>query len=73
MMSFHFGIDKVSNFEDACNADADLFKKVFHAMLKRGIYLAPSAFEALFISSTHTQSLLDKTIEAMDHSLEEIL
>ena len=33
MMSFHFGIDKVSNFEDACNADADLFKKVFHAML----------------------------------------
>ena len=31
-------------------------------MLKRGIYLAPSAFEALFISSTHTQSLLDKTI-----------
>ncbi len=73
MMSFHFGIDKVSNFEDACNADADLFKKVFHAMLKRGVYLAPSAFEALFISSTHTQSLLDKTIEAMDHSLEEIL
>ena len=66
MMSFHFDIDAVNNFEDACNANADLFKKLFHGVLKRGVYFAPSAFEALFISTTHTYELLDKTIQAMD-------
>ena len=73
MMSFHFDVDAVNNFEDACNANADLFKKLFHGVLKRGVYFAPSAFEALFISNTHTYDLLDKTIEAIDLSLEEIL
>ena len=73
MMSFHFDIDAVNNFEDACNANADLFKKLFHGVLKRGVYFAPSAFEALFISTTHTYELLDKTIKVMDEALEEIL
>ena len=73
MMSFHFGIDEVNNFEDACNANADLFKNLFHGVLKRGVYFAPSAFEALFISNTHTYDLLDKTIQAIDDALEEIL
>ena len=73
MMSFHFGIDAVNNFEDACNANAGLFKKLFHGVLKRGVYFAPSAFEALFISTTHTYDLLNKTIQAMDEALEEIL
>ncbi|MEZ7838789.1 MAG: glutamate-1-semialdehyde 2,1-aminomutase [Flavobacteriales bacterium] len=72
MISFHFNIDAVSNFDDACNADANYFKKVFHGMLKRGIYLAPSAFETLFIARTHTQELLDKTIQALDESIQEI-
>ena len=73
MISFHFGVDKVCNFDDACNADAELFKKVFHAVLKKGVYFAPSAFESLFISRTHTKKLLDQTIQAIDESLEEIL
>lgn len=73
MMSFHFDIDAVNNFEDACNANADLFKKLFHGVLKRGVYFAPSAFEALFISTTHTYELLDKTIKVIDEALEEIL
>ena len=73
MMSFHFDIDAVNNFEDARNANAELFKKLFHGVLKRGVYFAPSAFEALFISTTHTYKLLDKTIQAMDEALEEIL
>ena len=72
MISFHFNIDAVSNFDDACNADANYFKKVFHGMLKRGIYLAPSAFETLFIARTHTQELLDKTVQALDESIQEI-
>jgi glutamate-1-semialdehyde 2,1-aminomutase len=73
MISFHFGVNKVENFDDACNADADLFKKVFHGVLKRGVYFAPSAFESLFISNTHTLEHLDNTIDAIDKSLEEIL
>ena len=72
MLSFHFNIDEVSNFDDACAADANYFKKVFHGMLKRGIYLAPSAFETLFISRTHTTELLDQTIAALDQTLIEI-
>ncbi len=73
MMSFHFDIDAVTNFEDACNANAELFKQLFHGVLKRGVYFAPSAFEALFVSTTHTYELLDTTIQAMDEALEEIL
>jgi glutamate-1-semialdehyde 2,1-aminomutase len=72
MISFHFNIDEVINFDDACAADADYFKKVFHGMLKRGIYLAPSAFETLFIARTHSKELLDKTIQALDETIQEI-
>lgn len=72
MISFHFNIDEVSNFDHACAADAEYFKKVFHGMLKRGIYLAPSAFETLFIARTHSQKLLDKTIKALDATIAEI-
>ena len=72
MISFHFNIDQVANFDDACAADAEYFKKVFHGMLNRGIYLAPSAFETLFIARTHSKELLDKTIQALDETIEEI-
>lgn len=73
MLSFHFGVDKVENFDDACAADADMFKKLFHGVLKRGIYFAPSAFETLFIAQTHTTELLDKTVQAVDEALIDIL
>ena len=73
MISFHFDIDEVNNFDDACNANADLFKTLFHGVLKRGVYFAPSAFESLFLSTTHTKELLDNTIEAIEETLEEIL
>lgn len=72
MISFHFNIDEVSNFDHACEADAEYFKKVFHGMLNRGVYLAPSAFETLFIARTHSKELLDKTIEALDATIAEI-
>ena len=46
--------------------------KVFHGMLKRGVYLAPSAFETLFISRSHTKELLDRTLFALEETLQEI-
>ena len=73
MISFHFDVDEVNNFDDACNANADLFKTLFHGLLKRGVYFAPSAFESLFLSTTHTKELLDNTILAIEETLEEIL
>ena len=73
MISFHFDIDEVNNFDDACNANADLFKTLFHGVLKRGVYFAPSAFESLFLSTTHTKELLDNTVIAIEETLEEIL
>ena len=73
MISFHFDVDEVNNFDDACNANADLFKTLFHGVLKRGVYFAPSAFESLFLSTTHSKELLDNTIVAIEETLEEIL
>lgn len=73
MISFHFDIDEVNNFDDACNANADLFKTLFHGVLKRGVYFAPSAFESLFLSTTHSKELLDNTIVAIEETLQEIL
>jgi len=73
MISFHFDVDEVNNFDDACRANANLFKELFHGVLKRGVYFAPSAFESLFLSTTHTKDLLDKTIVAIEQTLDEIL
>ncbi len=73
MISFHFDVGKVENFEDACHANADRFKQLFHGVLEKGVYFAPSAFESLFLSRTHSYELLDKTIDAIDQSLKEIL
>ncbi|HHZ96597.1 MAG TPA: glutamate-1-semialdehyde-2,1-aminomutase [Flavobacteriales bacterium] len=72
MLSFHMGVTQVTNFNDACSADSEFFKKIFHGVLKRGIYFAPSAFETLFVSITHSYSLLDRTIHAIDESLKEL-
>ena len=65
MLSFHFNSVKVACFDDACAADANYFKKVFHGMLKRGVYLAPSAFETLLFPD-HTQK--NYLIELFLHS-----
>ena len=52
------------DFGEVMNCDADKFATFFHGMLARGVYLAPSAFETAFMSSEHTQSDLDATLQA---------
>jgi glutamate-1-semialdehyde 2,1-aminomutase len=54
----------VTSFDDVMSCDQDRFKLFFHGMLKEGVYIAPSAFEAGFISAMHDDSDMDKTIEA---------
>ncbi len=70
-MFFKEGV--VENFNDAVNSDTKLYGKYFHEMLKRGIYLAPAQFEAMFISTSHSIKDLDETIAAHKSSLEAIL
>ncbi len=53
----------VHNFADVRSCDGDRFNRFFHGMLEEGIYLAPSAFEAGFLSSAHTEEDIAATIE----------
>lgn len=73
MISIHFSPTPVVNFETAAAADNALFNKFFHAMLRRGIYLPPSAFETWFVSNALKTKHLDETIEAAGKSLKEVL
>ena len=54
----------IKNYEDITNSDINLFKDFFHGMLAENIYLAPSAFEAGFISSAHTNKEINLTLDA---------
>jgi glutamate-1-semialdehyde 2,1-aminomutase len=72
MISIHFSDHPVTDFASALSANNELFKKYFHAMLIRGIYLPPSAFESWFLNNALTKEDLDKTIQATKESLQEI-
>ncbi len=62
----------LSTYEAMLATNVEQFKQFFHGMLKRGVYLAPSAFEAGFISSAHTHDDLDKTLVAAEQTLKEM-
>lgn len=67
MFGFFFTEEKnISTFEQVSNCDQERFKKFFHGMLEQGVYLAPSAFEAGFMSAAHTEQDIEKTIAAAD-------
>ncbi|WP_366522808.1 glutamate-1-semialdehyde 2,1-aminomutase [Ignavibacterium sp.] len=72
MMCMFFTEEPVNDFKSAVKSDTALYGKYFHEMLKRGIYLAPAQFEALFVSTAHTKEDLDKTIKAHREALETI-
>lgn len=56
---------KVENYEDACRCDRKAFAAYFNGMLGRGIYVAPSQFEAMFVSDAHTDEMIGMTCEAV--------
>ncbi|MYJ51625.1 MAG: aspartate aminotransferase family protein, partial [Gammaproteobacteria bacterium] len=56
--------DAITCFSDVMGCDEDRFRRFFHGMLKRGIYLAPSAYEAGFVSIAHSQDDIDATVDA---------
>ncbi|MBS1513057.1 MAG: glutamate-1-semialdehyde 2,1-aminomutase [Bacteroidetes bacterium] len=72
MISVHFSDHPVTDFASAASANNEMFKKYFHAMLSKGIYLPPSAFESWFLNNALTYADLDETIEKTAKSLREI-
>ncbi len=72
MFSIFFTDEPVNDYNSALKSNTDLFIKYFYAMLKRGIYLAPSAFEASFVSLAHRKKDIDYTLKAVKESLKEI-
>jgi glutamate-1-semialdehyde 2,1-aminomutase len=71
MWGVYFTAGPVRNYADAKNTDAALFGRWHRAALARGIFLAPSAFEAAFVSSAHSDDDIDFTIAQLDAALDE--
>lgn len=72
MFTLFFASQEVIDYDTALKSDTVAFSRYFHLMLKGGIYLAPSQFEANFISLAHSQENLDKTLEVMTKTFKEL-
>ena len=68
MFGLFFCDQPVRNFADLQACDEDAFKRFFHLMLDKGVYLAPSAYEAGFVSSTHNEKTLAHTLQAANEA-----
>ena len=68
MFSLYFTSDEVWSYEDAKASDTPKFGRFFHEMLDRGVYLAPSAFEACFIGTKHDDAAIEATLAAARES-----
>lgn len=64
MFGLYFRARPATSFREATDIDPDAFRRFFHAMLERGVYLAPSAFEAGFVSAAHGEEEIAFTVEA---------
>ena len=71
MFGLYFTRDKVDSYAHAIAADSAMFNRFFHGMLKRGVYLAPSAFEAGFMSSAHSEQDIADTFAAAREAFSE--
>jgi glutamate-1-semialdehyde 2,1-aminomutase len=69
MFTFFFMEGSVTDYESAKRSDTARFGRFFRAMLDRGIYLAPSQFEAAFVSAAHTEADIRCTIQAAQEAL----
>ncbi|MGB8267633.1 MAG: glutamate-1-semialdehyde 2,1-aminomutase [Candidatus Velthaea sp.] len=73
MFGFFFTAGPVRDLASAKTADTALYGRFFHAMLERGVYLAPAQFEAGFLSTSHTIDDIDRTLTAADAALADVL
>jgi glutamate-1-semialdehyde 2,1-aminomutase len=70
MFTWFFTSEPVTDFESAKKSDTALFGRFFRAMLDRGVYLAPSQFEAAFLSAAHSERDIDETIAAASEAFQ---
>jgi glutamate-1-semialdehyde 2,1-aminomutase len=73
MFSMFFSDQKIIDFESVKSSDTAFFQAYFNALLEQGVYIAPSQFEAGFMSAAHTDEDIDKTIEASFNALKKTL
>jgi len=72
MWGFFFRHEPVRSYADAKTADVDAFRRFFHAALERGVYLAPSAFEAAFMSAAHSEGDIAIALERLDDAMSQL-
>jgi glutamate-1-semialdehyde 2,1-aminomutase len=68
MFGFYFRSDVPRSLTEVMSGDADAFNRFFHAMLAQGVYLAPSAYEAGFVSAAHGEAEIERTLAAAKHA-----
>ena len=73
MAGFFFNSEDVYNFDDAKTCNLDRFASFYRLMLEKGIYLAPSQFEACFVSLAHTDEDIELTVEAAEASMNQLV
>jgi glutamate-1-semialdehyde 2,1-aminomutase len=72
MWGVFFSKEPIHSFEEAQGADLDTFRAFHRACLDRGVFLAPSPFEAAFVSTAHTSDVIDETLEVMREAAREV-
>lgn len=70
---FFTDVDKVVNYQQAINCNTATFNRFYHKMLELGVYLAPASYEAGFVSTSHDDAVIAKTIELADQALSEVM
>ncbi|MBF7020530.1 glutamate-1-semialdehyde 2,1-aminomutase [Staphylococcus sp. 18_1_E_LY] len=71
-LTLYFTNEKVTHYDQAENSDGEAFAKFFKLMLHQGINLAPSKFEAWFLTTEHTEEDIDATLEAADNAFSQM-
>jgi glutamate-1-semialdehyde 2,1-aminomutase len=72
LVCLFFGIDKAENYQSVKKADTSLYARYFHELLNEGVYIAPSQFEAMFISYAHTENDIDETLNKAEKVIKSI-
>ena len=72
LMTIFFSQGSVDSWDDVINADQERYTKFFIELLRCGVYIAPSPFEAMFVSAAHSLTDIDKTVSVMRSALSKV-
>jgi glutamate-1-semialdehyde 2,1-aminomutase len=72
LVCLFFGIETVEDYQSVRKADTELYARYFREMLEEGVYLAPSQFEAMFVSYAHTENDIDETLNMAERTVKKM-